>query len=70
MSTLIWALEYLVSKGTFKYLFDVPHVPNVDGVVVVDDGHLKVLLVVSDGGGVGVLGVRRVRRHVVDGQSL
>ena len=60
----------VVSEGIFKYLFDVPHVPYVDGVIVVDDGHLEVLLVVRDGGGVGVLGVRRVRRHVVDGQSL
>ena len=52
------------------YLFDVPHVPHVDGVVVVDDGDLEVLLVVGDGGGVGVLGVGRVRRHVTDGQPL
>ena len=48
------------------YLFDVTDVPNVDAVVVVHHGDLEVLLVVGDGGGVGVARVRRVRRHVTN----
>ena len=49
---------------------DVPDVPDVDRVVVVDHGHLEVGLVQDDGRGVGIPGVGRMRGHVVDGQTL
>ena len=52
------------------HLFDVSDIPDVDGVVVVYDGNLEVLLVVGDGGGVGVAGVAGVGGHVTDGQTL
>ena len=53
-----------------KYLFNVSDIPDVDAVIVVDDGDFEVLFVVGDRSGVGVAGVRRVRRHVTDGQPL
>ena len=39
-------------------------------MIVVDDGDFEVLFVVGDRSRVGVTGVRRVRRHVTDGQPL
>ena len=48
------------------HLFDVSDVPHVDRVVVVYDGNLEVLLVVGDGGGVGVAGAAGVGGHVAD----
>ena len=60
----------LVPLDVSTHLFDVPDVPDVDGVVVVDDGDLEVVLVVGDGAGVGVARRGRVRRHVADRQTL
>ncbi len=60
----------LTIKIKESYLFDVPDVPDVDGVVVVDNGDLEVALVVGDGGGVGVARRGRVRGHVADVQPL
>ena len=53
-----------------EYLFNVSDIPDVDAVIVVDDGDFEVLFVVGDRSCVGVAGVGRVRRHVTDGQTL
>ena len=42
------------------YLFDISDIPDVDAVIVVDDGHFEVLLVVGDGCGVRIPRIRRV----------
>ena len=63
-------MTHLVPLDVCTHLFDVPDVPDVDGVVVVDDGDLEVVLVVGDGAGVGVARRGRVRRHVADRQTL
>ena len=70
-NSLFLQLQYISTSLGFcssqkSYLFDVTDVPNVDAVVVVHHGDLEVLLVVGDGGGVGVARVRRVRRHVTN----
>ena len=49
------------------YVLDVP---NVEAVIVVDDGHPRVLLVIRHGARVRVLRVVGVRGHVRDGQAL
>ena len=51
-------------------LSDVPDIPDIETVVVVDNAHSSVLLVVGHGAGVGVLGVVGVGGHVGDGQPL
>ena len=63
-------MTHLVPLHVRTHLLDVPDVPDVDGVVVVDDGDLEVVLVVGDGAGVGVARRGRVRRHVADRQTL
>lgn len=50
--------------GPSTHLLDVLDVPHVHGVVIVHGRHLVVVLVVSDGYGVRVLGIVRVRCHV------
>jgi len=50
----------------YPHLLDVAHVPHVDGVIVIDDRDLEVLLIVGDGRGVRVARARRVRGHVTN----
>ena len=55
-----WSLFLLI----LTHLLDVPDVPDIDRVVVVDDRDLEVLLVIGDRGRVGVSRLRRMGRHV------
>ena len=56
--------------SALTHLANVPDVPDVETVIVVDNRHAGVLLVVGHGAGVGVLGVVGVGGHVGDGQAL
>ena len=51
------------------YLFNISHIPDIDGVIIVDDGDFEVLFVVGDGGGVRVPCIGRVGGHVRDRQA-
>ena len=59
-------LIHLVSA----HLANVPDIPDVETVVIVDNGNPGVLLVIGHGAGVGVLGVVGVGGHVGDGEAL
>jgi hypothetical protein len=50
----------MLQRNHLSHLLNVPHIPDVNAVIVVNDGDFEVLLVVGDGGGVRVPGIRRV----------
>lgn len=49
-----------------SYLLNVSNIPDVNRVIIVDDGDFEVLLVVGDGGGVRISCIGRVGSHVGD----
>ena len=59
-----------VNLSPLPHLANVPDVPDVEAVIIVDHRHPGVLLVVRHGAGVRVLGVVGVGGHVGDGQAL
>ena len=60
-------IYFLLGRGLkTQYLFDIPDIPDVDGVVIVDDGNFKVLFVVGDCRGVRISCIGGMGCHVRD----